>query len=221
MKPTATLLFVVILAATASSQRAPAQSPVPDNATANFGGGWTCNLGYRRVGDRCEKVNVPPNASATFGGGWTCNLGYRPVGDGCEKVNVPPNASATFGGGWTCNVGFKKLGDECIQMTAQERQAQQAAIAAMRARERFQPIRLDDYEFTLADVERRCEAYVYSRPYGELECSGNVRILARRCEVYVYSWPNGEISCRGSELSIVERRCSVSMYSERYGTVSC
>jgi hypothetical protein len=88
MKPTVTLLFVVILAATALSQGTPAQSPVPENATA------------------------------------------------------------TFGGGWTCNIGFKRLGDECIQMTAQERQAEQAAIAAMRAQERSQAIRLDDYEFT-------------------------------------------------------------------------
>src|ERR1051325_2486459 len=192
MNPSLTLRFVVMFAATGLAQGASAQSPVPDNATPTFGGGWTCNLGYRRVDDRCEEGNVPPNASATFGGGWTCNLGYRRVDDRCEKVNVPPNASATFGGGWTCNVGFKRVDNECIQMTAEERKAQLAAIVAMGARERAQTIRLDDYEFTLADVERRCEAHVSSKPYGELECSGNARILARRCDVYVYSWPNGE-----------------------------
>jgi hypothetical protein len=165
--------------------------------------------------------SIPANATATAAGGWTCNLGFKRAGDGCERVNVPPNASATYAGGWTCNLGFKRAGSECQPMTEQERQAQQVAISLMRARERSQVITLDDDPFTLADVERRCEAYVYDRQYGELECSGNVRILARRCEVYIYSWPNGEITCRGSELSVVERRCSVSMYSENYGSISC
>src|SRR2546429_8390469 len=99
MNRSVTLRFVVMFAATAFAQGASAQSPVPDNATSTFGGGWICNLGYRRVGDRCEKVNVPPNAFATFGGGWMCNLGYRGVGDRCEKGNVAPDAFATLGGG--------------------------------------------------------------------------------------------------------------------------
>jgi len=221
MKLLAIVAFVQLLTASAFSPGALAQSSVPENATPTFGGGWTCDLGYRRVANRCEKVAVPPNASATFAGGWTCDLGYRRVADRCEKVAVPPNASATFGGDWECDFGFKRAASECVPMTPDEKRVQQAAIASILARERSRMIRLDDYEFTLADVERRCEAYVYNKPHGELECSGNVRILQRRCEVYIHSWPNGEISCRGSELSVVARRCSVSMHSERYGSVSC
>lgn len=106
-------------------------------------------------------------------------------------------------------------------MTAAEKEEQLRMIAIMRARQRSEPIRIDGYEFTLSDVERRCEVYLYSSPYGELECSGDTRVLARRCEAYIYSWPNGEIDCRGSELSVVERRCSVYMYSDQYGEISC
>ena len=164
---------------------------------------------------------VPANASATYTGGWSCNLGYKRVGNGCEEVDVPANASATYTGGWSCNLGYKRVESRCAEMTPEEKVAQQRMIALMRASARSATINVDGNEFTLSDVERRCEAYVYDNPYGELECSGNARIVGRKCEVYIYSWPNGEIDCRGSGLREVERRCSVSMYSEQYGDVSC
>lgn len=112
-------------------------------------------------------------------------------------------------------------GPDAKMMTAAEKGEQRRIIAIMTTRQRSEPIRLDGYEFTLSDVERRCEVYLYSRPYGELECSGNTRVLARRCETYIHSWPDGEVDCRGSELTIVERRCSVYMYSSQYGEISC
>lgn len=106
-------------------------------------------------------------------------------------------------------------------MTLRELQVQDSAISALRTSERFRTIKIDDYEFTLRDVERRCEAYVYSKPYGELQCTGNTRIVGRRCELFIDNWPNGTISCRGSALTIVARRCTISMYSAQYGSVSC
>ena len=39
---------------------------------------------------------VPANASATFGGGWVCNLGYKAAGDSCQKVDVPSNAQRSL-----------------------------------------------------------------------------------------------------------------------------
>ena len=81
---------------------------------------------------------------------------------------------------------------------------------------------IEGYEFSLRDIERKCEVFKYSDSYGELECRGSaLRPLERKCEVYFYDSQNGEIECRGSELRVVERRCSVSMYSENYGEIDC
>jgi hypothetical protein len=157
-------------------------------------------------------------------GNTDCARGFRWNGQECVAINVPPNARLdVFGSGWTCNRGYKQVQSRCTEMTPEEQVAQQRMIATAlaRASARSATISADGNEFTLSDVARRCEAYVYSNPYGELECRGNVRILGRRCEVYIYSWPDGQIDCRGSELREVERRCSVYMYSDQYGDVSC
>ena len=61
---------------------------------------------------------------------------------------------------------------------------------------------IEDFGFSLRDVERRCEAYKYSDNYGELECRGSaLRVVERRCEVYFSDSANGEIECRGSGLN--------------------
>jgi hypothetical protein len=65
-RPFRAVLLTVTLAMAATAQ---SQEAVPTNASANFGGGWSCNLGYRRVGVACQKVDVPANATAIFGGG--------------------------------------------------------------------------------------------------------------------------------------------------------
>ena len=164
---------------------------------------------------------IPRNATATFGGGWTCNLGFYRAGDQCTKTEVPANATATFGGGWTCNLGFKKEGERCVEMSQNEAQQQLLNLRTMRQQSKSEVHHLDGYEFTLLDIEKRCEAYVWDREYGELECNSSLRPVERNCEVYIYDWPNGEIGCRGSDLRFVERACSVEMYSDEYGSVSC
>ena len=163
--------------------------------------------------------NLPANASPMPGGGWYCNLGYTQVGNRCERTNLPANASPMPGGGWYCNMGHKRSGSRCVEMTAAEKRQQLERLAAARARSRSE--NLEGLDFSLADVERRCEAYVYDREYGELECRYGLREAERKCEVYISSWPDGEIECRGSELRPVERYCSVRMYSSRYGDVDC
>ena len=136
-----------------------------------------------------------------------------------STTRVPANASV-LGNEWDCDLGFRKTGEICAKMTPNEALAQLQRLAIMQATSSNQ--NLEGQEFSLRDVDRRCEAYKYSERYGELECSGSqLRILERRCEVYFYDSQNGEIECRGSFLRPVERRCSVTLYSDRYGDVFC
>ena len=86
-------------------------------------------------------------------------------------------------------------------------------------------IEYDGEEFTLRDVERKCEVWRWSDNYGDLDCRG-MRFLNRKCEVFFHSrnQRNASIDCRGSELRTISRRCTVYMNSGRvpeYGTVSC
>lgn len=133
-------------------------------------------------------------------------------------VNVPENASPNTLGGWMCNLGYRRVGDACEQMSEEERLAQLLRIAAMLAEARNRDI--EGYDFSLADIERRCEARVRNRTNGELNCRG-MRELERRCDVRINDWPNGEIDCRGSSFRIVERRCTVYMRSGTRGDIEC
>ena len=194
---------------------------VPENAFEQ-GGNWYCKSGYRKVGNACEKIDVPANAFVQ-GSNWYCKSGYRREGNECLKFAVPANAFAR-GGQWFCNLGYKRVTDTCVEMSPEEKARQTAQIQMSRARERNRVIRIDDREFTLRDVERKCEVYRYSGNYGEVECSGyDLRIVSRKCEAYFYDelGNTGELECRGSELNPVEKYCEVSMYSREYGSIEC
>ena len=135
-----------------------------------------------------------------------------------NSQTIPPNATATWGGTWSCNLGFRRVGEACLEMSEQEKRTQLLAIQAQIARQRNSNI--EGHDFSLRDIERRCEAYVYDGTYGELECRG-LRELERRCEIYISNFPYGEITCRGSEFRIVEQRCTVEMHSSNYGDIYC
>ena len=78
------------------------------------------------------------------------------------------------------------------------------------------------YDFSLRDIERKCEAYIYSESYGDIECSGSsLRVIEKKCEAYSSDSQVWEIECRGSKFKIIERKCSISMYSEDYGDIDC
>jgi len=47
----------------------------PDNSY-QMGGNWYCNNGYKKVGNKCVKINVPANAWVQ-GSQWYCNNGYK------------------------------------------------------------------------------------------------------------------------------------------------
>lgn len=78
------------------------------------------------------------------------------------------------------------------------------------------------YDFSLRDVENKCEVYRYSDSYGWVECRGSsLRIVEQKCEAYFSDTQSGEIECRGSDFREIERKCSVTMYSELYGEIDC
>ncbi|WP_199877640.1 hypothetical protein [Salinivibrio sp. MA427] len=93
---------------------------IPENASASIMGGWQCNTGYRKDGDKCDKVQLPSHANFTFGDSWSCNQGYKRSGDKCIKVQLPDNAHFTFGSVWECNAGFTKNGNSCRAMNRNE-----------------------------------------------------------------------------------------------------
>ncbi|MBT6609265.1 MAG: hypothetical protein HOB37_12500, partial [Rhodospirillaceae bacterium] len=80
---------------------------IPDNAQAQrYGGGWKCDLGYRKVKKSCRAIKLPQNAyltDASFGQGWECKRGYRERKGKCAAVKVPANAFLnSYGEGWEC-----------------------------------------------------------------------------------------------------------------------
>lgn len=108
------LLFVTITLLGALAEPGFAQS-VPDNASPNPIGGWSCNRGYAQSGNRCVKVIPPENASLNYlGNGWQCNRGFHQIGQSCSPVAVPENGSLNYlGNGWQCNRGFRQIGQSC------------------------------------------------------------------------------------------------------------
>ncbi len=81
---------------------------------------------------------------------------------------------------------------------------------------------IEGYDFSLRDIEKKCEVYKYSDSYGDVECRGSsLRIIEKKCEAYFSDSQTGELECRGSNFKAVERKCSVSMYSESYGDIDC
>ncbi len=93
---------------------------IPTNAHKNpYGGGWGCDRGFKRVGNKCSKVLIPANASLNIlGHDWECNRGFKRSGNECTKVNIPQNAGLDIlGHDWECNRGFKRSGNECVKLT--------------------------------------------------------------------------------------------------------
>lgn len=135
------------------------------------------------------------------------------------KLQAQPENSYQIGNTWYCNIGFKKVVNSCKEMTPTEKQQQLTNLAAQKSRAKNRNI--ENFDFSLRDIERKCEAYKYSDSYGDIECSGSgLREVERRCEAYFYDGQNGEMECSGS-LRSISGDCSINMYSESYGDLDC
>ena len=98
---------------------------VPENATARtYGGGWTCNRGFRKDDGACQAIRVPANAfptDATYGSGWQCRRGFRNADNNCVAIEIPKNAYLNaFGDSWQCERGFEETGATCVLIKVPE-----------------------------------------------------------------------------------------------------
>src|ERR1700722_9649092 len=96
---------------------------VPDNARASeFGDGWDCVWGFRRVGERCEAVKAPVDGYVESSGTrWECNHGFTKVDEQrCVKIKLPANAHLSdswLDRNWQCNRGYHAVAEVCAPTT--------------------------------------------------------------------------------------------------------
>ena len=120
---------VAALIAFAGGQGTPSfaqtAAQIPANAhSKSFGGGWNCDLGYRRANGGCKGIVVPENAyptSKSYGRGWECKHGHTESAEGCTPIQVPKNAYLTpTGARWACDRGFRRVEETCLRVQVPE-----------------------------------------------------------------------------------------------------
>src|SRR5687767_11414160 len=84
------LAAVLGIAAGAASD-ADESGTIPANAhPTDWGDGWECDRGYRRLGESCAAIDVPDNAYLDASGrGWNCERGFRAQTNACVEIPVP------------------------------------------------------------------------------------------------------------------------------------
>jgi hypothetical protein len=93
---------------------------VPENAhRKEYGTGWDCDRGYRRLEGLCNLVEVPENAYPTnvaYGQGWKCSHGFKEISGNCAPIFIPANAHLMSGGSesWKCNRGYRAVDQTCV-----------------------------------------------------------------------------------------------------------
>ena len=117
--PTSTLFFLFLLVTAPSLIFAKGVSKeVPENSTAkSYGGGWSCNKGYRESKGACAEVKVPANAyptNKTYGQGWECKRGFQEVNNTCNHIKVPKNGYLDYSGiRVECDRGYLMVNKTC------------------------------------------------------------------------------------------------------------
>lgn len=91
---------------------------IPENATAkSYGGGWSCNKGFRESKGGCIAIRIPENAypnNKSYGPGWECKRGFREAGETCKRINVPVNGYLDYSGMTVkCNRGYLMVDKTC------------------------------------------------------------------------------------------------------------
>ena len=78
--PSSLLIVLVSISWIYTVPDAGAVETVPDYASPKeYGGGWVCDTGYRKVDEECQEISIPENAYATdsrWGEGWECKRGH-------------------------------------------------------------------------------------------------------------------------------------------------
>lgn len=109
------LLMILSPSVTASALQ---RVDFPENAIPRIDRpGWTCAVGFRRSGERCERIALPANAALDVDGrGWHCLPEYAREGRACTRVRYPANAVLVSQTNWKCLKGFRRAGDRCARI---------------------------------------------------------------------------------------------------------
>jgi TPR repeat protein len=89
---------------------------IPSNATFQYTKqGWSCNYGYRQVGEECQYIQKPEHSTHQYTAqGWSCDYGYRQVGNECRYIQKPEHSTHQYTAqGWSCDYGYRQVGNEC------------------------------------------------------------------------------------------------------------
>ena len=82
--------------------------------------------------------------------------------------------------------------------------------------------KLEGYEFSLKDIESKCEVYKYSAFEGDISCwEPALKPVMKNCEAYFSGPELGIFNCNDTGLMVIEESCTVHMYDESYGSISC
>ena len=85
-------LYVSIICTILLSTIAVNSYALPPNSHASAGG-WSCNTGFKRQGQQCNKIFIPPNA-VLKGQGWVCRTGYIRIGQQCNVSKTAPKTNS-------------------------------------------------------------------------------------------------------------------------------
>ncbi|SRR5581483_2781931 len=94
---------------------------IPPNAHYRAGEqSWTCNEGFRQVGQLCVLDTYGAAEPSTFeysNGQWRCRPGYS-LDKGFCVPPAPPEHASFVGDGdrWECNWGYQRVGSRCKEI---------------------------------------------------------------------------------------------------------
>ena len=98
---------------------------IPDNAQSNYIGTFTCNSGFKKVEDRCEKQpDITNGYFYNTGSDFYCAKGFKKneAERKCDEIKIPENAHRDDLSleGWSCNKEYRKEGSECKKFNLPE-----------------------------------------------------------------------------------------------------
>ena len=93
------------------------QIKVPENAEPNWIGSWNCNIGFKKDGDKCIKIENVEHGKLLAENGFYCDERYTRDESSrrCVEIKLPENAywdSSSYTQ-WSCNQGYVKKDERC------------------------------------------------------------------------------------------------------------
>lgn len=111
--------------APSSDNKSCIEVKIPDNAQSNYIGTFSCNRGFKKVGEKCDKQpDIQYGTFYTTGADFYCAKGYKKNESErkCEEIKAPENAHKDDLAldGWSCDREYVRRGDKCEKFTLPE-----------------------------------------------------------------------------------------------------